>query len=107
MLEPIQGEAGVFVATDAFLRGLRALTRKRGLLLILDEIQTGMGRTGKLLGYEHAGIAPDIMMLAKGLGGGVPLAALVAHRGRVLLRAWRPGRDVQRQSAHGARSAAR
>jgi acetylornithine/N-succinyldiaminopimelate aminotransferase len=81
MLEPIQGEAGVFEATDAFLRGLRSLTRERGLLLILDEIQTGIGRTGTVFGYEHAGIAPDVITLAKGLGGGVPLAALVAHRG--------------------------
>jgi acetylornithine/N-succinyldiaminopimelate aminotransferase len=80
MLEPIQGEAGVFEATTPFLRGLRDLTRERGLLLILDEIQTGIGRTGRLFGFEHAGILPDIMTLAKGLGGGVPLAALVAHR---------------------------
>jgi acetylornithine/N-succinyldiaminopimelate aminotransferase len=80
MLEPIQGEAGVFEASDDFLRGLRALTRERGLLLILDEIQTGIGRTGQLFGFEHAGTTPDIMTLAKGLGGGVPLAALVAHR---------------------------
>jgi len=80
MLEPIQGEAGVFEATAPFLRGLRDLTRERGLLLILDEIQTGIGRTGRLFGFEHAGITPDIMTLAKGLGGGVPLAALIAHR---------------------------
>jgi acetylornithine/N-succinyldiaminopimelate aminotransferase len=80
MLEPIQGEAGVIEATEAFLRSLRSLTRERGLLLILDEIQTGIGRTGAVFGYEHAAIAPDIMTLAKGLGGGVPLAALVAHR---------------------------
>jgi acetylornithine/N-succinyldiaminopimelate aminotransferase len=80
MLEPIQGEAGVFEATEPFLRDLRALTRDNGMLLILDEIQTGIGRTGRVFGYEHAGITPDIMTLAKGLGGGVPLAALVAHR---------------------------
>jgi acetylornithine/N-succinyldiaminopimelate aminotransferase len=80
MLEPIQGEAGVFEASDAFMQGLRTLTRERGVLLILDEIQTGIGRTGKLFGFEHAGTQPDIMTLAKGLGGGVPLAALVAHR---------------------------
>ncbi len=78
MLEPIQGEAGVWPATDEFLKELRALTQQRGLLLIVDEIQTGMGRTGKLFGYEHAGIAPDIMTLGKGIGGGVPLAALLA-----------------------------
>jgi acetylornithine/N-succinyldiaminopimelate aminotransferase len=78
MLEPIQGEAGVWPATDQFLRELRALTREHGLLLIVDEIQTGMGRTGKLFHYEHAGIEPDIMTLGKGIGGGVPLAALLA-----------------------------
>ncbi|MGY3608030.1 MULTISPECIES: acetylornithine transaminase [unclassified Bradyrhizobium] len=78
MLEPIQGEAGVWPATDQFLKELRALTGEQGLLLIVDEIQTGMGRTGKLFHYEHAGIAPDIMTLGKGIGGGVPLAALLA-----------------------------
>lgn len=78
MLEPIQGEAGVWPATDEFLRELRALTKELGLLLIFDEIQTGMGRTGKLFHYEHAGIEPDIMTLGKGIGGGVPLAALLA-----------------------------
>src|SRR5438876_2843813 len=78
MLEPIQGEAGVWLATDQFLRELRTLTREHGLLLIVDEIQTGMGRTGKLFHYEHAGIEPDIMTLGKGIGGGVPLAALLA-----------------------------
>lgn len=79
MLEPIQGEAGVIPASDEFLRGLRALTRRHGVLLIVDEIQTGVGRTGKLWAHEHAGIEPDIMTLGKGLGGGVPLAALVAR----------------------------
>jgi acetylornithine/N-succinyldiaminopimelate aminotransferase len=78
MLEPIQGEAGVWGATDQFLKELRALTQELGLLLIFDEIQTGMGRTGKLFHYEHAEIAPDIMTLGKGIGGGVPLAALLA-----------------------------
>jgi acetylornithine/N-succinyldiaminopimelate aminotransferase len=78
MLEPIQGEAGVWPATDQFLRELRALTHEHGLLLIFDEIQTGMGRTGKLFAYEHAGIEPDIMTLGKGIGGGAPLAALLA-----------------------------
>lgn len=78
MLEPIQGEAGVFPATDTFLLELRELTRARGLLLILDEIQTGIGRTGKLFHYQHTAVTPDILVLAKGLGGGVPLGALVA-----------------------------
>jgi len=81
MLEPIQGEAGVFEAGDDFLRELRALTRSHDMLLILDEIQTGIGRTGRLFGYEHAGIDPDIMTLGKGLGAGVPLAALLASAG--------------------------
>jgi acetylornithine/N-succinyldiaminopimelate aminotransferase len=80
MLEPIQGEAGVWPATDQFLRELRDLTKGHGLLLMVDEIQTGMGRTGKLFHYEHAGIEPDIMTLGKGIGGGVPLAALLATR---------------------------
>ncbi len=99
MLEPIQGEAGVWPATDQFLRELRALTTAHGLLLIFDEIQTGMGRTGKLFHYEHAGIEPDIMTLGKGIGGGVPLAALLATEARLLFRTWRPGRHLQRQSA--------
>jgi acetylornithine/N-succinyldiaminopimelate aminotransferase len=78
MIEPIQGEAGVLPATDQFLRDLRSFTQERGLLLILDEIQTGIGRTGKMFHYEHVGIKPDILTLGKGLGGGVPLAALLA-----------------------------
>ena len=80
MLEPIQGEAGVWPATDQFLRDLRELTRAQGLLLIVDEIQTGIGRTGRLFDYEHADIAPDVMTLGKGIGGGVPLAALLATK---------------------------
>lgn len=78
MLEPIQGEAGVWPATPAFLQALRALTAQHGLLLIADEIQTGIGRTGKLFDYENADITPDIMALGKGIGGGVPLGALLA-----------------------------
>lgn len=78
MLEPIQGEAGVIPASTTFLRELRCLTRERGILLIVDEVQTGMGRTGRLFAHEHAGIAPDIMTLGKGLGGGVPISALLA-----------------------------
>ncbi len=78
MLEPVQGEAGVIPARFQFLRDLRELTRQRGLLLIVDEVQTGMGRTGLLFAHQHAGIEPDIMTLAKGIGGGVPLAALCA-----------------------------
>jgi acetylornithine/N-succinyldiaminopimelate aminotransferase len=78
MLEPIQGEAGVIPAEDDYLRAVRALTRERGVLLILDEIQTGIGRTGLMYAFEHTQTRPDILTLGKGLGGGVPLAALVA-----------------------------
>jgi acetylornithine/N-succinyldiaminopimelate aminotransferase len=78
MLEPIQGEAGVIPADDDYLKALRALPRERGVLLILDEIQTGVGRTGRFCAYEHVSVQPDILTLGKGLGAGVPLAALVA-----------------------------
>ena len=67
MLEPIQGESGVWPATEAYMRGLRALADRHGILLILDEIQTGMGRTGTLFCFEHYGVCPDIMTLARGL----------------------------------------
>jgi acetylornithine/N-succinyldiaminopimelate aminotransferase len=77
MLEPIQGEAGVIAADLSYLQSLRELTRQKNILLILDEIQTGIGRTGSLFAYQQAGIVPDILTLGKGLGGGVPLAALV------------------------------
>lgn len=79
MLEPIQGESGVRPATVQFLRDLRELTQRRNVLLIVDEVQTGVGRTGTLWGYETAGIEPDIMTLGKGLGAGLPAAALVTR----------------------------
>jgi acetylornithine/N-succinyldiaminopimelate aminotransferase len=79
MLEPVQGEAGVVVADDAFLHALRALCDARGLLLILDEVQTGVGRCGSLFAYQGLGLQPDIVTLGKGIGGGVPLAALLAR----------------------------
>ena len=78
MLEPIQGEAGVIPADLEFIKGLRALCDTNDLLLIVDEVQTGCGRTGTLFAYEQYGIEPDIMTLGKGLGGGVPLSALLA-----------------------------
>jgi acetylornithine/N-succinyldiaminopimelate aminotransferase len=78
MVEPVQGEAGVFPADDAYLKGVRALCDERNALLILDEIQTGIGRTGTLFAYEQYGIEPDIMTLGKGIGGGFPLSALLA-----------------------------
>lgn len=80
MLEPIQGEGGVVPASVELLRGLRELTRQKQLLLIVDEVQTGVGRTGTLWGYEASGIEPDIMTLGKGLGGGLPAAALVTRK---------------------------
>ncbi|MDX2287999.1 MAG: aspartate aminotransferase family protein [Hyphomicrobiaceae bacterium] len=77
MIEPIQGEGGVRVVPPQCLRGLRDLCDQHGLLLILDEVQTGIGRTGTLFAAEHAGVAPDIMAVAKGIGGGFPLGAIV------------------------------
>jgi acetylornithine/N-succinyldiaminopimelate aminotransferase len=79
MLEPVQGESGVVPATREFMQALRALTQQHGILLIVDEVQTGMGRTGELFAYQLSEIVPDIMTLGKGIGGGVPLAALLAR----------------------------
>ena len=79
MLEPIQGESGVWPADDDYLMALRSLADRRGVLLILDEIQTGMGRTGTLFCFEHTGVRPDIVTLGKGIGAGTPLAALLAR----------------------------
>ena len=78
MLEPIQGEGGVNVPDDNYLKEVRAWCDEKGILLILDEIQTGIGRIGTLFGYEQFGVEPDIMTLAKGLGSGVPIGALLA-----------------------------
>ena len=78
MVEPIQGEGGIRPLPDACLKGLRALCDATGALLVFDEVQCGMGRTGKLFAHEWAGIAPDVMMVAKGIGGGFPLGAVLA-----------------------------
>ena len=78
MLEPIQGEGGVHVASRDYLKAVRELCTQRDILLIFDEVQTGMGRTGTLFAYEQLGVQPDIMTLAKGLGGGVPIGACLA-----------------------------
>ena len=78
MVEPIQGEGGIRVCTREFMQGLRALADKNGLLLILDEVQTGVGRTGKLFAYESSGIKPDAMAIAKAIGGGFPMGAFLA-----------------------------
>jgi acetylornithine/N-succinyldiaminopimelate aminotransferase len=77
MIEPIQGESGVIVADDKYFRELRRLCDKMGLLLIFDEIQTGVGRTGSMFYYEQCGIEPDVMTIAKGIGGGYPLSAIL------------------------------
>ena len=78
MLEPIQAEGGINLPSEDYLTQVRELCDEKKILLILDEVQTGMGRTGKLFAYEHYGITPDIMSLAKGLGGGVPIGAMLA-----------------------------
>lgn len=80
MLEPVQGEGGVHTATPEFMKGLRQLCNEKDMLLILDEVQTAMGRTGKLFAFQHYGIIPDIMTLAKSLGNGVPIGAMLASR---------------------------
>ena len=77
IVEPVQGEGGVNVPPEGYLRGLRELCDKSGALLILDEIQTGIGRTGKLLALEHDAVVPDVLTLAKGLGGGFPVGAFL------------------------------
>ena len=78
MVEPIQGEGGVVTPHADYLARLRDLCDRAELLLIVDEVQTGMGRTGKMFGYQQAGIKPDIITLAKALGGGIPIGAMVA-----------------------------
>ncbi|MBI2883073.1 MAG: aspartate aminotransferase family protein [Candidatus Methylomirabilis oxyfera] len=78
LVEPIQGEGGVRIPDDGYLPGLRQLCSEREVLLMLDEVQTGMGRTGRLFAYEHWSIQPDVMTLAKGLGGGLPIGAMIA-----------------------------
>lgn len=89
LVEPIQGEGGVIVPDDGYLPGVRKLCDEAGILLILDEIQTGMGRTGRLWAYEHAGIIPDIMTVAKALANGVPIGATLATE--EVARAFTPG----------------
>lgn len=78
MIEPVQGEGGIISADASFLKGLRKICDDKGILLIFDEIQCGLGRTGKDFAYQHSGVEPDVMTLAKALGGGVPIAAILA-----------------------------
>ncbi|HSL02565.1 MAG TPA: acetylornithine transaminase [Nitrospiraceae bacterium] len=89
LLEPIQGEGGVYVANREYLKQVRELCSKKDVLLMFDEIQTGMGRTGTIFAYEQMGVQPDIMTLAKGLGGGVPIGACLARDS--VAKAFSPG----------------
>lgn len=89
MLEPVQGESGVHPADIEYMKAVRQLCDEKGLLLIFDEVQTGIGRTGKLFGYEHFGVEPDIFTLAKALGGGVPIGAVCAKE--FVAKAFEPG----------------
>ena len=78
LVEPIQGEGGINIPDDGYLPGLRKLCDEAGILLMLDEIQTGMGRTGRLWAYEHTGVTPDVMTVAKALANGIPIGATLA-----------------------------
>jgi 4-aminobutyrate aminotransferase len=89
LVEPVIGEGGYVPAPDDFLRGLREICDQYGILLIVDEVQTGFGRTGRLFGFEHAGVRPDIIVLAKGLASGFPLSGIVAPQS--LMSKWKPG----------------
>jgi len=89
LVEPIQGEGGYLVPPDGFLAGLRALCDEHGILLIFDEVQSGVGRSGRMFACEHWGVVPDIMTLAKGLGSGLPIGAVVAKRS--LMEQWKRG----------------
>jgi acetylornithine aminotransferase/acetylornithine/N-succinyldiaminopimelate aminotransferase len=92
MLEPVMGEIGVIPARDGYLEGVRRWCDEQDLLLILDEVQTGLGRTGRWFAHQHSGITPDVMTLAKGLGGGVPIGACLAA----------PRADVFEPGDHGS-----
>lgn len=89
LLEPIQGEGGVNLPSEGYLKGLREICDEKGILLILDEVQVGMGRTGRLFAYEHEGIQPDMLTLAKSLAGGVPIGALLIKE--EIARSFEPG----------------
>jgi 4-aminobutyrate aminotransferase len=89
LIEPIQGEGGYLVPPDGFLQGLRALCDRHGILLIFDEVQSGIGRTGRMFAAEHFAVAPDIMTLAKGLGSGLPIGVVTAKR--TIMEKWQRG----------------
>jgi diaminobutyrate-2-oxoglutarate transaminase len=88
ILEIVQGEGGINPAPDEWLRRIRELTARKGIPLIVDEVQTGLGRTGRLYAFEHAGITPDVVVLSKAIGGGLPLSVIVYRRE---LDRWHPG----------------
>src|SRR6267143_3147556 len=92
VVEPIQGEGGYLVPPDGFLQGLRALCDRHGILLVFDEVQSGVGRTGKMFASEHWGVSPDIMTLAKGLGSGLPIGLVIARK---------PHMEKWKRGAHG------
>ena len=88
ILEVVQGEGGINPAPDEWLRKVRDITRRRGIVLVVDEVQTGLGRTGSLFAFQRAGVKPDVVVLSKAIGGGLPLAVIVYHRD---LDLWKPG----------------
>src|SRR5699024_6345009 len=92
LMEPMQGSAGYIIPGDGYLQGLREICDEFGILLILDEIQAGMGRTGKLWASEHYGVVPDLMVTSKGLASGMPLSAVVGDS--QILESWGPGAHV-------------
>ncbi|QRG65826.1 aspartate aminotransferase family protein [Brevibacillus choshinensis] len=89
LMEPVLGSGGVVPLTEAFLREVEAVCQEEGMLFAMDEIQTGMGRTGKLFAYQHAGVSPDLILFAKGVGGGLPLGGVIA--GTKLMNQFKPG----------------
>ena len=89
VIEPLQGEGGYLVPPDGFLAGLRQLCDEHGILLVFDEVQSGIGRTGQMFASQHSGVLPDIMTLAKGLGSGMPIGAVVAKQS--IMRKWKKG----------------
>ena len=97
IVEPVQGEGGYVVPHPGFLQRLRDVTREHGILLIADEVQCGMGRTGRLFASEHFGLEPDIVTLAKGIASGMPLGALLARDDGDAVERRRPRLDLRRQ----------
>lgn len=99
IVEPIQGEGGYVVPAPGFIRGLREICDRHGILLIADEVQSGVGRTGKMWAFEHEGIVPDIVASAKGLGGGLPIGAMIARE--ELAKHWKPGSHGSTYAGNG------